>query len=138
MTLNWIGLIAAVATFFGVWIGHISVRKIEYLSPTIWVPAGVALLLGLSLEFAALLSKNQPLSAALGIFGITVLWDALEFWRQHRRVRKGYAPANPNNPRHVRLLQSSMLATNFDWLDRNPVGRKLTAEELQGIQGSWE
>jgi hypothetical protein len=138
MTLNWIGLIAAVATFFGVWIGHISVRKIENLSPTIWAPAGAALLIGLLLEFGALLSKDHYLSAALGIFGITVLWDALEFWRQQNRVQKGHAPANPNNPRHARILQSSTLSTSFDWLDRNPVGRQLTLEELKGIQESWQ
>lgn len=138
MTLNWIGLIAASATFFGVWIGHISVRKIEFLSPTIWLPAGAALLLGLLLEVAALLSTNQTLSAALGIFGITVLWDALEFLRQQQRVIKGHAPANPNNPRHARILLSSKQSTSFDWLDRNPIGRQLTAEELKGIQESWQ
>jgi len=138
MTLNWIGVIAASATFLGVWIGHISVRKIEYLSPTIWVPSCAALLIGLFLEFGALLSKNHHLSAALGIFGITVLWDALEFWRQQNRVQKGHAPANPNNPRHARILHSSTLSTNFDWLDRNPIGRRLTVEEPKGIQKSWQ
>jgi hypothetical protein len=138
MTLNWIGLIAASATFFGVWTGHISVRKIEYLSPTIWAPSDAALLIGLFLEFAALLSKDHYLSAALGIIGITVLWDALEFWRQQNRVRKGHALANPNNPRHARILQNSTLSTNFDWLDRNPIGRQLTVEELKGIQESWQ
>lgn len=138
MSLNWIGLIAAAATFFGVWIGHISVRKIEYLSPTIWAPSGASLLIGLLLEFGALLSNDHTLSAALGIFGITVLWDALEFLRQQNRVQKGHAPANPNNPRHARILQSSTLSTNFDWLDRNPIGRRLTVEELKGIQESWQ
>ena len=32
MTFNWIGVAAALATFFGVWIGHVTVRKVEYLS----------------------------------------------------------------------------------------------------------
>jgi putative Mn2+ efflux pump MntP len=134
MTLNWIGLIAAVATFMGVWIGHVFVRKIEYISPTVWVPSGVALFLGLLLELGALVSEDPYLSAALGIFGITVLWDALEFWRQHQRVRKGHAPANPNNPRHARMLQTSGISTTIDWLDRNPIGRQLSTDELQGIQ----
>ena len=134
MALNWIGLIAAGATFLGVWFGHVSVRKVEYLSPSIWIPSGAALLFGLLFELAALRSENINLSTALGIFGITLLWDALEFWRQHQRVRKGHAPANPDNPRHARLLRSSQLPTTFDWLDRNPTGRQLTIEELTGIQ----
>lgn len=134
MALNWIGLIAAVSTFIGVWIGHVFVRKIEYISSTVWVPSGVALCLGLLLELGALVSENLYISAALGIFGITVLWDALEFWRQHQRVRKGHAPANPDNPRHARLLQSSMQSTTLDWLDRDPTGRRLSPNELQAIQ----
>ena len=134
MTLNWIGLIAASTTFLGVWIGHVSVRKIEYLSPTIWVPSSLALILGLLLELGALVSENLYLSAALGIFGITILWDALEFWRQHRRVQKGHAPANPNNPRHARLFQSNQMTTTIDWLDRNPLGRPLSTEELRRAQ----
>ena len=134
MTLNWMGLIAAAATFSGVWIGHVAVRKIEYHSPSIWLPSSVALLLGFLLELGALMSDNAYLSAALGIFGITVLWDALEFWRQHRRVWKGHAPANPNNPRHAHLLQSSTMATRIDLLDRDPLGRPLSLDELRKIQ----
>jgi len=134
MTLNWIGLVAAVTTFMGVWIGHVSVRKIEYISPTVWVPSGVALFLGVLLELGALVSENPYLSALLGIFGVTVLWDALEFWRQHRRVEKGHAPANPDNPRHTRLLRTSAMSTTMDWLDRNPTGRLLSTEELRAIQ----
>jgi hypothetical protein len=134
MTLNWIGLITAAATFIGVWIGHVSVRKIEYISHTIWLPSGVALLLGLLLELGALVSENRYLSAALGILGVTILWDALECWRQEQRVRKGHAPANPDNPRHARMLQTSEMSTTIDWLNRNPTGRQLTADELQAIQ----
>jgi hypothetical protein len=131
VTLNWIGLIAAAATFSGVWIGHVAVRKIEYHSPTIWLPSSVALVLGLLLELGSLMSDNAYLSAALGIFGITVLWDAPEFWRQHRRVWKGHAPANPNNPRHARLLQSSSTATVINLLERNPLGRPLSPDDLR-------
>jgi hypothetical protein len=134
MTLNGMGLIAAAATFLGVWIGHVAVRRIEYHSPTIWAPAGAALLLGLFMELGALLSENPYISATLGIFGITVLWDALEFWRQHQRVKKGHAPANPDNPRHACLLQSSEGPTIIDWLDRNPSGRKLSEDEFQRTQ----
>jgi hypothetical protein len=133
MSLNWIGLVASLATFGGVWFGHVTVRKVEYLSPTVWVPSIVALLLGLSLEVGALLSSNMYVSAALGILGITVLWDSLEFWRQHHRVAKGHAPANPYNPRHQRLLVGNGPATTIDWLNRNPVGRQLSVEDRMEI-----
>ena len=134
MDLNWIGIITAAATFLGVWIGHVSVRKIEYKAHTVWVPSMITLILGLLMELGALLSNNQFLAAALGILGVTVLWDALEFWRQQQRVRKGHAPANPDNPRHARLLQISGKATTIDWLNRNPAGRALSPDEIQTIQ----
>lgn len=134
MTLNWIGLVAALATFGGVWIGHVGVRKVDSISPTIWLPAGVALTLGVLFEMGALVSESLYLSAVLGILGITFLWDAFEFWRQDRRVRMGHAPANPGNRRHVRLLAENETATTIDWLARDPLGRQLTREELQQIE----
>ena len=134
MTLNWIGLVAAVATFLGVWFGHVGIRRIESIAPTIGLPTVIALVIGISLEIGALISDNPYLSAALGIVGMTVLWDALEFRRQHKRVAKGHAPANPNNPRHARLLAEGK-ATTIDWLDRDPIGRSVTREEaLQLLQ----
>jgi hypothetical protein len=90
--------------------------------------------IGLSLEIGAMVSKNPYISAILGILGVTVLWDALEFWRQHERVKKGHAPANPNNPRHARLLRSSKMSTVVNWLDRNPTGRQLSTDELRALQ----
>jgi hypothetical protein len=134
MNLNWIGFIAAVSAFTGIWMGHVSVRKIEFVSPTVWLPSLAALILGILFETASILSDNLYLSAALGIFGITLLWDALEFWRQHHRVEVGHAPANPDNPRHARLLAAKGSATTIDWLDRDPHGRKYSPEELQSIQ----
>lgn len=134
MSFNWIGLIAALSTFLGIWLGHVGVRKIEFISSTVWLPSLVALLLGLAIEAGALLSDNPNVSAALGIFGILLLWDTLEFLRQHRRVEKGRAPANPANPRHARMLAASSLATTIDWLDRNPLGRQLSPEGLQAIK----
>jgi hypothetical protein len=129
MSLNGIGLVAALATFLGVWLGHVTVRKIEFISPTVWLPSILAVLLGVILEIGALVSANIYLSAALGILGITVLWDALEFWRQHRRVEKGHAPANRGNPRHRRLLAQSSSATTLDYLAWDPAGRQLSIEE---------
>ena len=134
MNLSWMGMIAAAATFLGIWVGHVSVRKIEFVSPTVWLPSLVALSLGLILEAAAILTESITLSIVFGIIGFTLLWDALEFWRQHRRVEKGHAPANPTNPRHARMLGAGCPATTIDWLARNPIGRQLSPEEVQNIE----
>ncbi len=134
MELNGIGLITAAATFSGIWIGHIAVRKIEYLSPTVWIPSSVAILIGVLLEVGAVLSGSLYASAALGIFGITVLWDGMEFWRQEKRVRKGHAPANPRNARHAGILKNHPSSTTINWLDQKPAGRRLSAEEIQEIK----
>jgi hypothetical protein len=131
MTLNWLGVAAGAATFFGIWLGHVSIRKVEAASPSLWLPTAVALAFGLALEIAALLSANRYLSATLGIVGMTLLWDALEFWRQQKRVARGHAPANPQNPRHARLLTSSKSATPINWLDREPLGRPVTPDSIR-------
>jgi hypothetical protein len=112
--MNLIGLAAALATFLGVWLGHVTVRKIEFVSPTIWLPAALFGTVGLGLEVLALKTNSLPSSAALGILGITLLWDALEFGRQQRRIQKGHAPANPRNPRHARILAAHPQATTLN------------------------
>ncbi len=66
------------------------------------VPAGVAALAaipqrGLAALAASFAVDARLLSGSLGIFGITLLWDALECVRQQRRVVRGHAPANPQN-----------------------------------------
>ena len=138
MSIQWIGIITAITTFTGVWIGHVAVRKIEYVTSNLWLPSLVAILAGLILEFLSLISKHHMLSASLGIFAVTLLWDGIEFWRQQRRVWKGHAPANPSNPRHLRILSESSLATTFDLLDRDPVGYPVNQEDaidlVKGIE----
>jgi hypothetical protein len=129
MAVHWIGLVAAGATFLGIWLGHVAVRKIEFNSPTVWFPAVIAVLLGLLCEIGAVLSANVYLNAALGILGVTFLWDAFEFWRQGNRVRHGHAPANPDNPRHAQILAESAAATTTDLLNRDPIGRPVRSEE---------
>jgi len=129
MTLNWIGLVAAAAAFFAIWFGHVGVRKIEAVSPTIWLPTLIALMLGVIMEAGALIVSDIYVSAALGIVGITVLWDALEFTRQQNRIKHGHAPANPNNLRHARLLAENKSATTVNWLDREPTGERQNLTE---------
>jgi hypothetical protein len=72
------------------------------------------------LEVVALSSTSLYISGACGILGMTALFDALEFRRQFKRVKKGHAPANPDNPRHMPLLAEGQ-ATTIDPLKREPV-----------------
>ena len=135
MNLQWIGLAAATSTFFGVWFGHVAVRKIESITANIWLPALVAALGGLTFVGFSLASSVRSISATLGILGITLLWDSFEFLRQQNRVRKGHAPANPKNPRHAYLLAQNPSATTIDWLvDRIPTNHPLTPVELHKIE----
>jgi hypothetical protein len=101
--MNLVGLAAAGSAFLAVWLGHVAVRKIEFASESIWLPAIGFAVLGLMLEALSLVVHALPASAALGIIGFTLLWDALELKRQENRVRRGHAPANPDNPRHTAM-----------------------------------
>jgi len=137
MTLNVVGISAALATFMGVWLGHVSVRKIEREIVRLWIPSLMAVALGSGFLIASLLTSNLSLATASGILAVTLFWDALEISiRQPRRIRHGYAPANPANPRHARILAESPNATDMDWLDRDPRGRPYTSEELSAIKDS--
>ena len=121
MQTNTLGLIAAVTAFLSIWIGHVAVRKIEFASPTIWLPTLIFTALGIGVEYLSLLSRNTQHATVFGILGITFLWDALEFTRQQKPIRKGHATANPNNPRHARILaEHNSHATTLDLLKREP------------------
>ncbi len=119
--MNTLGPIAAISAFLAIWFGHVAVRKIEFVSPTIWLPTLLFAAVGLTLEWFSLSTFNLQLSAVLGILGVTLLFDALEFTRQQRRIRKGHAPANPHNPRHAKILAECPAATTADLLKRVPV-----------------
>lgn len=129
MQLNFTGLIAAISAFLGIWLGHVCVRAIERNAKELWQPILVAVILGLFLEVWALFTDYWLLNTSLGIIGITILWDALEFVRQEKRVKKGHAPANPSNPRHAQILAEYPSATMLDLLKRDPVGRQVNPEE---------
>lgn len=129
MDINFVGVSAALAAFSGIWLGHVSVRMIEFNAKKLRSPISIAIVLGLAFEIGSLLTLSPPISAALGILGITILWDALEFVRQEKRVKKGHAPANPSNPRHATILLEYPSATTLDLLKRDPVGRPVTMKE---------
>jgi Domain of unknown function (DUF4491) len=127
--MNWIGVVAALTAFFSIWFGHVAVRKIESISPKIWIPSTIFVVLGLVAEFLSVSTANRPLSTAFGILGITLLWDAFELTRQQHRIIKGHAPANPRNPRHAKILEEHTTATTHDFLKREPVGHVISTDE---------
>ncbi len=131
MNLNLIGLVAALTAFLSIWFGHIAVRKIEFNSRTIGLPSTVFVIAGLAIEFFSLNTSNFLLSTALGILGITLVFDASEFARQQKRIIKGHAPANPDNPRHARILREHRSATVLDLLKRDPLGEPISAGSTQ-------
>jgi hypothetical protein len=96
VTLQWAGPVLAVLTFGTIALGHVAVRKLNYRYGT--KPAPVFLVLGLGFLVLSLLVTSNLASAALGIVGMTTLWDAVEFVRQEQRIRRGHAPANPDRP----------------------------------------
>jgi len=123
--MNFIGVVAALTAFFSIWFGHVAVRKIEFTSPIIWLPTTTFAALGLFVEFLSLSMVNRPMSVVFGILGITLLFDALEFTRQQKRIIKGHAPANPNNSRHIKILAEHSSATTLDLLKREPFGKRI-------------
>ena len=86
----------AVLTTGTIGLGHVAVRKLNYRYGT--KPAPVFLGLGLAFLVLSLLVTDNLASAALGIVGMTTLWDAVELVRQEERIRRGHAPANPDRP----------------------------------------
>lgn len=118
--LQTVGLALALATFVGIWWGHVGVRWLERHSPRIGPPALALILAGLGLNLYALLAPSLTIGGVCSIIGITLLWDAFELYRQQRRVQHGHAPANPRNPRHAAYLAAGGRATTVDVLDREP------------------
>ena len=119
--------------FFPIWFGHVAVRKIEFVSPTIWLPTIIFTASGLITEYCSLISVHRPLSTVFGILGITLLFDAFEFTRQQKRVKKGHAPANPSNQRHAKILAEHSSATTLDFLKRDPIGHVVSIDETNQL-----
>ncbi len=114
-------------------IGLVAVRKIEFISPTIWLPTIIFAASGLITGYCSLITVHRPLSTVFGILGITLLFDAIEFTRQQNRIKKGHAPANPNNPRHAKILAEHSSATTLDLLKRDPIGHVASMDETNHL-----
>jgi hypothetical protein len=135
MTINPLGVIAAFTAFFSIWFGHVAVRKIEATSRTIWLPSMIFAILGLACEWLSLKVHGLNVATGFGILGITLLFDGLELTRQQKRIIRGHAPANPDNPRHAKILKEYASATTLDLLKRDPIGLLLTTpEDARGIE----
>ncbi|GAB4456878.1 MAG: DUF4491 family protein [Anaerolineales bacterium] len=124
--MNTLGLTAALTAFLAIWLGHVAVRKVEAEARNIRPPIVIAIVIGLFAEYCSLITDNVSLKTALGILGVTLLWDAFELHRQENRVKHGHAPANPNNPRHAKILTEYPSATTKDLLKREPTGKPIT------------
>ncbi len=87
------GIILGLASFLSIGLFHPVVIKCEYyFSYRIWPVFLVAglILLGISTRV-----PNIILSAVLGVIGFSCLWSILELFQQHKRVERGWFPANP-------------------------------------------
>lgn len=122
------GFWMAIATFLGIWWGHIGVRWVEHKVTRVEPAALLLIIAGLGLNLYALVAPDLIAAGVCSIIGITLLWDAYELFRQQRRVQKGHAPANPHNPRHAAYLAAGGPVTTEDLLDREPTGRPLAGK----------
>ena len=87
------GIILGLASFLSIGLFHPVVIKCEYLfSYRIWP---VFLIAGLILLAVSTGISNIILSAVLGVIGFSCLWSIHELFQQHKRVEKGWFPANP-------------------------------------------
>lgn len=125
------GLWMAIATFLGIWWGHVGVRWLEARAVRLGPPAIVLVVAGLLLNVLALFASNLTIAGVSSIIGITLLWDALELFRQAKRVRQGHAPANLANPRHAAYLARGYPVTTVDMLDREPTGRPVASPAVR-------
>lgn len=123
--LEFAGLWMALATFLGIWWGHVGVRWLEARSRNIWPPIIILTLIGLALNIYSVFAPNLTISGVASIIGITLFWDAFEMYRQEKRILEGHAPANPANPRHAAFLAAGH-GTTEDLLDREPQGFPVT------------
>lgn len=118
--MNLIGFVAGITTFLTIWFGHVMVREVERRVHSILPPILICIGIALACFYISLQTNSLILSSFLGILGVTFLWDALEFYRQEQRIKKGHAPANADNPRHAEILRKYSKATTQDLLKREP------------------
>lgn len=87
------GIILGVSVFLIIGLFHPIVIKAEYCfgKGCWWVFA----LAGVLSCAASLFVRNIIVSAVLGVLGFSCFWSILELFKQEKRVKKGWFPANP-------------------------------------------
>ncbi len=94
--INYTGPILAFTVFATIGIGHVLVRFLNYHLGTL--PGIPFLLSGIASLISSIWISSNLWSSIVGIVGITLFWDGVEFYRQEKRVKKGHAPENPKRP----------------------------------------
>lgn len=94
--ISYTGPVLAITVFITIGAGHVMVRYLNYHFGT--KPGIPFLLAGIALMGYSLFVQSDLWSSVIGIIGMTVLWDGIEFYRQEKRVLKGHAPENPKRP----------------------------------------
>lgn len=89
------GIALGLASFLSIGIFHPIVIKCEYaFSYRVWPAFLVA---GIIFLGASLFVADVIFSAALGVIGFSCFWSVLELFQQHKRVERGWFPANPKH-----------------------------------------
>jgi len=91
--VNWQGLLTGLVAFFIIGVFHPLVVKVEYYwSRKAWP---VFMIPGIIAVVASLFVFHNFWSIFLGVLGFASFWSLLELIKQHDRVKKGQAKANP-------------------------------------------
>ncbi|MFO7939980.1 MAG: DUF4491 family protein [Bacteroidales bacterium] len=110
--INWQGLLTGLAAFFTIGLFHPLVVKVEYYwSRKAWP---VFMIPGLIAVVASLFVFHNFWSIFLGVLGFSSFWSVLELIKQHDRVKKGQARANPKRT-YVLLLPAIIVFCNLNF-----------------------
>jgi hypothetical protein len=85
VTLQPAGIILALITFGTIAAGHVLVRRLHARYGV--RPALPLFALGALILISSLVARSNLLSAALGLTGVTIVWDGIEMYRQEKRMR---------------------------------------------------
>ncbi|MFI3247915.1 MAG: DUF4491 family protein [Rikenellaceae bacterium] len=93
---NFMGIAIGISTFLVIGLFHPAVVKgYYYFGVRCW---WCFLLIGIIGILLSLLISNIFFSTLMGVVAFSSLWTIKELFEQRDRVRKGWFPANPNNP----------------------------------------
>jgi mannose/fructose/N-acetylgalactosamine-specific phosphotransferase system component IIC len=91
--MNFYGLEIGGIMILAIGLGHVLVIKWEYYWGSKTWPG--MLFIGVGFIVGSLFTGNALASAALGMFGATLLWGIHELFKQRKRVEQGLFPRKP-------------------------------------------